>query len=154
MRRGAMPGDVRLYAALRQNRVLDKPTELVRSASGVKEQSVAGSEHHDAILRGREMLEAIQDAKLRRARALAIKAELEIERLRSELIPRVYVREWSTRFLAYSRGLLLKGPSELGDALASESDPARVSGILRDWVDRTLAEFYQSDELWGASEAK
>jgi hypothetical protein len=97
------------------------------------------------------MLEAIQDAKLRRARALAVKAELEIERLHSELIPRVYVRQWSTRFLSYSRGLLLKGPSELGDAVAAESDPVRVNGILRNWVDRTLAALYQPDELWSVA---
>jgi hypothetical protein len=100
------------------------------------------------ILRGRERLEAIDDVKLRRARALAVKEELEVQRLRSELVPAVYVREWATRFAVLSRDILLKGSSELHEVLAAESDPVKCNQILRAWVERTLVQFCQADELW------
>jgi len=106
---------------------------------------------YEVILRGRERLEAIDDVKLRRARALAIKEELEIQRLRSGLVPRVYVREWATRFLASGQEVLLKGPSKLRDALAAEKDPVRVNEILGRWMERTLLQCCQPDDLWGAT---
>jgi hypothetical protein len=95
---------------------------------------------------------AIDDVKLRRVRALAVKEELEIQRLRSELVPTVYVREWATSFLAYSRDTLMTGPSELQDTLAREPDPAKCEAILRGWLERAMAKFHQLDRLWGVGD--
>jgi hypothetical protein len=89
------------------------------------------------------------NARLRHALALAEKQELENRQLCSGLIPTVYVRAWATKFLDYSRGVLLKVPSELGDALAAESDPVRIGETLRRWVEQALLQLYQSDELRG-----
>jgi hypothetical protein len=90
---------------------------------------------------------AIDDVKFRRARALAIKEELEIQRLQRELVPTAYVRVWSTRLLAYSRDALFK-VSELREVLAVETDPVKCNQILRGWVERTLANA-QMEHLWG-----
>ena len=76
-------------------------------------------------------------------------------RRRGELMPVSYVRQWASRFLIEGRDELLKGPSELQDALAAEDDPRKVNAILRAWLDRAIAKFEQLKTLWeGNAEEK
>jgi hypothetical protein len=88
---------------------------------------------------------------LRRTLALAEKLELENQQLRSQLVPTTYLREWSRRFVAYTRDALLEASFELRDALATESNPVRVREILVNWVELALTKFFNCEELWGAT---
>lgn len=150
MRKGQSADQIRAYAAIREGRSPQRTSRPVAPYPSPGKSTETRTDY-EAILRGRERLEEIDDVKLRRFRALAIKEELEIQRLRSQLVPTVYVREWATRFLSDSRDVMLKAPPELCDAVAAESEPVRVSEILRAWVERTLAEIFQRDELWAAA---
>jgi hypothetical protein len=107
------------------------------------------------IIESRARFEALEDAKLRRARALAERQELENMLRRGELMPVAYARQWGVRFLIDGRDELLKGPSELADSLAAESDPLKVAAMLRAWLDRAIAKFEQLEQLWkGGLEAE
>jgi hypothetical protein len=147
MRKGATAADVRRYAALREGRS-PQPTPAAVAQRREAPKSTVPRPECDALLQARDRLSAIGDARLRRTRALAEKLELENQQLRSQLVPTAYLREWSRRFLAYTRGALFK-VSELREVLAVESDPVKCIQILQSWVERTLAHFYQMDELWG-----
>ena len=105
---------------------------------------------YDLIIKGRERINDLDDAKLRRAQALAERSELDNMVRRGELIPVSYVRTWASRFLTDGRDTLLAGPSELQDALAAESDPLKVNAIMRSWLERAMAKFHKLDGLWGA----
>ena len=56
------------------------------------------------------------------------------------------------RFLTDGRDMLLTGPSELADALASESDPLKCAATLRTWLERVMGKFHQLEKLWGADD--
>jgi hypothetical protein len=147
MRKGQTADQIRIYAAMRDGR---SPQRTFRPGALRCEaaKSAQSQTEYEVILRSRNRLDAIGDAQLRRARALADKQELENQQRRSELVPTVYLREWSRRFLAYSRDALFK-VSELPEVLAAECDPVKCNQILRAWVERTFVHFYQLDELWG-----
>jgi hypothetical protein len=106
---------------------------------------------YDLIVRGREHTNALDDAKLRRAKALAERQEIENALRRGELMPVAYVRQWASRFLTDGRDTLLAGPSELADALAAETDPLKVAANLRAWLERAMGKFHQLDRLWGGA---
>ena len=101
------------------------------------------------VIKGRERLDNIDEAKLRRARALAERGELDNMLKRGELIPVAHVRQWGSRFLTDARDTLMAGPSELQDTLAAEDDPLKVQAILRAWLERVMAKFHQCERLWG-----
>ena len=122
MRRGRGPDEIRLYASMREGRSAQKAYAAVTSLRNVPKSTTAGDEY-ECVLRGRERLEAIDDAKLRRAKALAEHQEQENARKRGQLVPISYIHKWGTRFLVDARDELLRGPSDLQDALAAESDP-------------------------------
>jgi hypothetical protein len=103
---------------------------------------------YDMVVASRSRYEALEDAKLRRAKALAERQEIENMLRRGELMPVSYARKWGIRFLIDGRDELLKGPSELADGLAAESDPLKVAAILRGWVERAIAKFEQLEMLW------
>jgi hypothetical protein len=147
MRRGQTADDIRAYAAIRESRL--PPLSSPRATPGVKPREAAKAQNgYEVILRGRERVEQTTDARWRRLKALAEAVEIENEALRKELIPTEYVRRWASRFLVGARDHLLRGPSELQDALAAESDPLKCAAILRAWVERVLVKFYES-EMWG-----
>ncbi|HEY2525796.1 MAG TPA: hypothetical protein VGI29_12105 [Candidatus Binataceae bacterium] len=99
--------------------------------------------------------DAMEDAKLRRAKALAERQEIENMFRRGELLPISYVRTWASRFLVDGRDELLKASSELADGLAAESDPVKVSAALRGWAERVIGKFEQLRSLWeGGAEEK
>jgi hypothetical protein len=149
MRKGQTVDQIREYAAIRAGR---SPQRTSRPVAPHRNpcKSTETRREYEVILRGHERLEAIADLRLRRVTALAIKEELEIHRLRRELVPTAYVRIWSTRLLAYSKAALSK-VVDLSGSLAGESDPVRCNQILGSWVERTLAEIAGLDELWGAT---
>jgi hypothetical protein len=148
MRKGQSADQIRLYAAVREGRSPQRASgPLPPHTKPAK--SIEAPTESEVIRRGRNLMAAIEDVKLRRVRALAVKEELEIQRLRSELIPTVYVRKWAECFLAYSRDTLMTGPSELQAALALEPDPAKCAAILRAWVERAMAKFHQTRPLVG-----
>jgi hypothetical protein len=149
MRRGQSADQIRVYAAIRQGRLPQRTSGTVASLPNPNKSTGTRTEDK-AILRGRERLEAIDDLRLRRITALAVKEELEIQRLRASLVPTAYLRMWSTRFVAYSRDALLI-VVELSELSATEDDPVKCNQILRDWVERTVAGIYQQDNLWGAT---
>lgn len=146
LRDGQTPDQIRRAAAQRQGRI-----ESGQKVRGPKSKPPTASEY-DLVIKGRTRLDAIDDAKLRRARALAERGELENALRRGELIPVAYVRQWGSRFLVDARDTLLTGPSELQDILASESDPTRCAAILRAWLERVMGKFHQLERLWGAGE--
>jgi hypothetical protein len=100
------------------------------------------------VIQGRQRISDLEEAKLRRAKALAEHQELENMLRRGELMPVSYARKWGLRFLIDGRDELLKGASELADALAAESDPLKVAAILRAWLERTMDKFEQLRMLW------
>jgi hypothetical protein len=147
MRRGATASEIRRYAAMRKCRSPEcTPAAVSISYKAPKfRESRSG---FDATLEARDRLEAIDDARLRRTRALAEKLEFENQQLRCQLIPRVYLEEWTKRFLGYAREVLLKGPSELSKVLATEADPLKCNEILSSWVRQTMAKLAETDEVW------
>jgi hypothetical protein len=90
----------------------------------------------------------LEEAKLRRSRALAEGSEIENMVRRGELMPCVYVEKHLTRYLIDGRDELLRLPSELADELAGESDPLKVRRILEAATDRVIAKFDQVKNLW------
>jgi hypothetical protein len=103
---------------------------------------------YEDLLAGDSVFEQLEEAKLRRAKALAERQELENMLRRGELMPVSYVRAWASRFLIDGRDELLKGPSELADSLAAETDPLKVASILRAWLERAIGKFEQLEQLW------
>jgi hypothetical protein len=147
MRKGATAAEIRLYAAMRERRSPGHTPATVASLLGSQKSREAATEF-DATLKVSNTLEAIADARLRRAQALAEKQEIENQLVRSQLIPRVYLQEWITRLLGHCREVLVKGPLELRDVLAVEVDAAACAATLHTWVVETLSKFAQTDELW------
>ena len=84
--------------------------------------------------------------------ALAELRRLELSERRRELAPVSYIRAWGMRFVVEGRDVLINGPGELADRVASESDPVKVEQILRAWVDRVMERFLQIETLWGHGE--
>jgi len=134
MRAGATPNEIRVYAALRQDRLPPTPSAPHPQRPGA--ESAGTQNQHEAVLQGREWVEELNNARLRRLLALAEAQELENEALRKQLVPVVYVREWVARYLDFNRKELLRWPDELADVLAAESDPKRCEAIMRGWAER------------------
>lgn len=102
MRRGQTADQIRLYAALREGRTTQRsaPSKTLRVIKVPPAKRVPTQmDESEAILRGRAMLEAIEDAKLRRAKALAIRQEFANTQRRVELIPVRYLSRWGKRLL-------------------------------------------------------
>jgi hypothetical protein len=137
---GKTPDQIRRDAAKRGKMVLPRSQGPGRAPASKSE--------YDLVAESRARGDAIDDAKLRRAQALAEHQELENMLRRGELMPVSYVRLWATRFLIDGRDELLKAPSELADGLAAESSPLKTAEILRGWVERAMAKFEQLDQLW------
>jgi hypothetical protein len=108
----------------------------------------AKQSEYDMILKARTRYDEMEQAKLRRQKALAERQEIENMLRRGELMPVSYARKWGLRYLIDGRDEMLKGPSELADELAAESDPVRVKAILLAWVERIMAKFEQLEMLW------
>ena len=145
LKSGQTADEIRAGAARNQGRV---PTKR-------RVPSKPTPSEYDMSIESRARFEALEDAKLRRARALAERQELENMLRRGELMPVAYARQWGVRFLIDGRDELLKGPSELADSLAAESDPLKVAAMLRAWLDRAIAKFEQLEQLWkGGLEAE
>jgi|SRR5215831_12134359 len=103
---------------------------------------------YDMVIEARSRYDALEEAKLRRAKALAERQELENMLRRGELMPVSYARLWGVKFLIAARDELLRGPGELGDAVAAESDPIKCTAMLRAWTERALAKFVLLEHLW------
>ena len=103
---------------------------------------------YDMVIASRTRYDEMEQAKLRRQKALAERQEIENMLRRGELMPVSYARKWGLRYLIDGRDEMLKGPSELADELAAESDPVRVKAILLAWVERIMAKFEQLEMLW------
>jgi hypothetical protein len=143
LRAGKTPDQIRQEAARRGG---SRP----RTAPGRPAKTPG---EYDLLMKGREQTSAMDDAKLRRARALAERSEIENALRRGELIPVAYVRTWASRFLTDGRDEIMKAPGELADILAAENDPLKVSAILRTWLERVMAKFQQLEQLWGGGAA-
>jgi hypothetical protein len=110
---------------------------------------------YDLVLEGRERADELDIAKLRRAKALAERQEIENLLRKGELLPVVHVRQFAGRVLVETRDELLRSPSELADLLAAETDPIKVAAILRGAHERALAKLEQLNRLWqGTVEAE
>ena len=135
MKRGQTADQIRREFAQRRGETpgKDKPT---------------GKREYDLLIEGRERMDELSKWKLRRAKALAERQEIENMLRRGELVPVVYVRQWASRFLIEGRDELLKGPSELQDALAAEDDPRKCNTIVRAWLERAIAKFEQTKTIW------
>jgi hypothetical protein len=134
MRRGMTADQIRARAGRRTEAQPPKPP------------TIPGE--YDLVIQTKERIDALEDAKLRRARALAERQEIENALRRGELMPVSYVRKFAFRFLTDGRDEMLRLPSELADALAAETDPREVTAILRAAMERVLAKFEQLNEIW------
>jgi hypothetical protein len=103
---------------------------------------------YDLVIQGRQRTDALEEAKLRRAQALAERQEIENLLRKGELLPVSHVRQWASRLLVEARDELLRTPSELSDTLASESDAVRITAILRAAQERAIAKLEQLDRIW------
>jgi hypothetical protein len=92
---------------------------------------------------------SFSQAQCSKENALAELRQLELMEKRRELVPVSYIRAWGMRFLTEGRDLLLNGLGELQDRLAAENDPAKISEMLRFWLDRVMERFLQTESLWG-----
>jgi len=144
MKAGQTPEQIRRDAARRQGRP--------PSSSHGRTKTREGPSEYELVIQGRERLNALDEMKFRRAKALAERQEIENALRRGELMPVAYVRRWGAQFLTDGRDTLLAGPSELADTLAAETDPLKVAEILRAWLERAMGKFHQIERLWGATE--
>jgi len=152
MRQGYTPDQIRQMARMREG--LAPKGASISSPKPPEEQAPApGTSEYDLVVRGQERMEAIDQAKLRRAEALAERQELENALKRGELIPVAYARKWGSRFIIDGRDELLKMPSELQDIMATESDPARCAAIMQSYLERVLAKWQRLEELWSGGVA-
>ena len=132
MRKGQTADEIRIYASVR-----GRSAQKEFSCPAAPPKSAESQGAYELIVRGRERLEAIDSAKLRRALALAERGELDNMLRRGELVPVSYIRTWGTRFLVDARDTLMTGPSELQDTLAAEADPLKCAAIMPcAWVER------------------
>lgn len=109
---------------------------------------------YDLVVKGRQRMDALDEMKFRRAKALAEHQEIDNMMKRGELLPVSYVRQWASRFLTDGRDEILKMPGELADPLAAETDPQKVAAALRAWAERVMAKFQQLEQLWGGDAAE
>jgi hypothetical protein len=79
---------------------------------------------------------------------LAELRRIEVMKARRELMPVAYMKLWGTNFLTEAKDLWLRGPSELRDALAAESDPAKCEAIVRGFCERVVERLSQLERLW------
>ena len=147
MRKGATASEIRLYAAMRERRTPERTLGAVAKRREAPKSRESRIKFGATLMMG-DRLEAIEDFKLRRAQALAEKLEMENQQLRSQLVPRVYLREWGAQFLAEARNELSKGPSELCEQMAMETDPMKCANIIGLWTERVIAKFHSLDHLW------
>jgi hypothetical protein len=108
----------------------------------------AKKSEYDMIIESRSRYEALEEAKLRRQKALAERQEIENMLRRGELLPVSYVRKWASRLLVEAKDELLRTPSELADTLAAETDAVQVAAILRTAQERALAKLEQLKKIW------
>jgi hypothetical protein len=146
MRRGMTADQVRLRAAMRQG----APERPAPKKAAPQNQATEDSEYK-LLLQSRERLDALEDAKLRRQKALAERQEIENMLRRGELLPVSYVRKWASRLLVEAKDELLRIPSELADTLAAETDAIKVAFILRAAQERAIAKLQQLDRIWRRS---
>jgi hypothetical protein len=149
---GKTPDQIRQDAARRQGRAPSKAKGAAKAAAAPSNRRGPGRpplpSEYDLVVQSRSKHDAMEDAKLRRAKALAERQEIENMLRRGELMPIAYARKWAIRFLMDGRDEMLKGPSELADALAAEDDPLKTAAIVRGWIERVIAKFEQLKQLW------
>lgn len=146
LKKGMTADEIRAEAARKQGRTM--PTKRRVPEKPTKSE-------YDMIVESRARFDEMEKWKLRRQRALAERQEIENMLRRGELMPVSYARLWGVKILVAGRDELLKGPSELQDALAAESDPLKVNALLRAWIERAMAKFEQLEMLWkGTFEAE
>jgi hypothetical protein len=143
LKRGMSPEAIRAAALQRQGRM---PVKGKLHTPGRGRPPLPSE--YDMVVDARARYDEMETWKLRRAKALAERQEIENMLRRGELMPVTYARKWGLRFLIDGRDELLKGPSELADQLAAESDPLKVAAILRAWLERAIAKFEQLEMLW------
>jgi hypothetical protein len=103
---------------------------------------------YDLVIEARSRYDALEEAKLRRAKALAERQEIENLLRKGELLPVSYVRQWASRLLVETKDELLRTPSELADTLAAETDAVKITALLRTAQERAIAKLEQLDRLW------
>ncbi len=73
--------------------------------------------------------------------------ELEYLERQGALVPTSYIKFWGVNFITGVKDELSK-VSELTDALAAETDPARIQKILDDWLNRVCEKLHRLETLW------
>ena len=135
LQRGKTVDDIRSYAAIRHGAPAPG-----RDLAGKAALPPSKSEY-DLLCEAREKANELESAKLRRAKALAEKQEIENQVRRGELLPIGYVARWASRFLCDGRDELMRLPSELADSLAGEVEPLKVRAILEAAMLRVIAKW-------------
>jgi hypothetical protein len=73
---------------------------------------------------------------------------IQVMEKRRELMPVAYFRYWGINFLTEAKDLWLRGPSELRDQLASESDPLACEAIVQGFCERVVDRLAKLERLW------
>lgn len=151
MRRGQTAEQIRREYAARKGVA---PTKRGKRSDG-QGRAPSTPNEYDMLIESRARFEELESWKMRRQKALAERQEIENMLRRGELMPVSYARLWGVKCLTAFKDELLKGPSELQDALAAESDPVKCNAIVRALMERALAKLQQLEVLWnGAVEAE
>jgi hypothetical protein len=142
MTRGKTPDDIRAYARLKhgdRTPITPPPVTPTVPATDQKE--------FDLIMETRSRVFELEVAKLRRAKALAEKQEIENFVRKGELCPLSHVRQFVGQILIEGRDQIERLP-ELAGELASIDDPVKVRQILIDVAARIVAKFEELN-AWG-----
>jgi hypothetical protein len=145
MRAGKTVEQIRAFAAQRHGTTPVPPIP----EKAVAEKETPRSEY-EMVIAAAERTDALESAKLRRARALAEKQEIENMVRRGELLPVGYVSRWAAKFLVDGRDELLRLPSELADSLASETEPLKIRAVLEAAMLRVLAKWENINRILNA----
>lgn len=143
MTKGWSADDIRRYAAQRHG----EPAPAAKASKSSAENETKQSEY-DMVIETRGLIQQMEEVKLRRAAALAEKAEIENMVRRGELLPKHYIRTWSLKHMIEHRDTILRMGSELADKVAAESDPRKVKEIIDAYGLRILGPIEKLYALW------
>ena len=151
MSKGKTRDEIRAYAAIRHGEPIPPPKEpdppKPADPPPPTEEQQRKSEY-DLIIEMREMARELEEAKLRRAKALAEKDELRNRVEKGELLPKNYVKQYCLRFLYDTKFQIDVMPSEFADVLAAEPDPRKTEAILQTMMDRLRHQLEEMYKFW------
>jgi hypothetical protein len=138
MTRGKTPDDIRAYAKLKFGERTPDGAPPVAPAT----PTVSDPKEFDIIMQTRSQVFELEKAKLRRARALAERQEIENLVKTGELYPISEMRRFMFQYMMDGRDQIARLP-ELAEEMVSIDDPVKARQVLADYGERIMAKFGQ-----------